>query len=131
MNFTRQISNYRNDFVSGNLKDFLENQLQCSICNEIFVFPSAVNCGHTYCEECIEGWKKKTFNATCPICRAEVIMTSPNQILDGFIEKFIDNFFPEDSKKARAELVKDRKNQKEARLKDQETKVNTDQVKIT
>ena len=42
-------------------------------------------------------------------------MMSPNQVLDGFIEKFIDNFFPEDAKKQRQELVKERKAKKDAR----------------
>ena len=42
-------------------------------------------------------------------------MTSPNQILDGFIDKFIDNFFPEDAKKSRVELLADRKKKKDAR----------------
>ena len=42
-------------------------------------------------------------------------MTSPNQVMDSFIEKFIDNFFPDDAKKARAELIADRKAKKEQR----------------
>ena len=63
----------------------------------------------------IEAWRKKSTNTTCPICRADVVMMSPNQVLDGFIEKFIDNFFPEDAKKQRQELVKERKAKKDAR----------------
>jgi len=98
-----------------NLKDFLGDQLQCSICNEIYVYPTSINCGHSYCEDCIEGWRKKSTNTTCPICRADVVMLSPNQVLDGFIEKFVDNFFPEDAKQQRQELVKERKVKKEAR----------------
>lgn len=101
--------------VLGNLKEFLDGQLQCSICNEIFVYSSVISCGHTFCEDCIEGWKKKQPNTTCPICRSDIIMTSPNQVMDSFIEKFIDNFFPDDAKKARAELIADRKAKKEQR----------------
>jgi len=98
-----------------NLKEFMGDQLQCSICNEIYVFPTSLNCGHSFCEDCIEAWRKKSTNTTCPICRADVVMMSPNQVLDGFIEKFIDNFFPEDAKKQRQELVKERKAKKDAR----------------
>jgi len=101
--------------VFGNLKEFIDGQLQCSICNEIFVYSSVISCGHTFCEDCIEGWKKKQPNTTCPICRSDIIMTSPNQVMDSFIEKFIDNFFPDDAKKARAELIADRKAKKEQR----------------
>jgi len=99
----------------GNLKEFLDGQLQCSICNEIYVYASVISCGHTFCEDCIEGWKKKQPNTTCPICRSEIIVTSPNQVMDSFIEKFVDNFFPDDAKKARVELIADRKAKKESR----------------
>jgi len=99
----------------GNLKEFMEGQLQCSICNEIYVYPSVISCGHTFCEDCIEGWKKKQPNTTCPICRSDIIITSPNQVMEQFIEKFVDNFFPDDAKKARLELIADRKAKKEAR----------------
>ena len=76
---------------------------------------SVISCGHTFCEDCIEGWKKKQPNTTCPICRSEIILTSPNQVMDSFIEKFVDNFFPDDAKKARVELIADRKAKKESR----------------
>ena len=111
-----------------NLKDFLDGQLQCSICNEIYVYPTSINCGHSFCEDCIEGWRKKSANTTCPICRADVVMLSPNQVLDGFIEKFVDNFFPEDAKKQRAELVKERKQKKDARAAKKESGSQTDFV---
>merc|ERR1712045_193249 len=52
---------------------------------------------------------------TCPICRSDIIITSPNQVMEQFIEKFVDNFFPDDAKKARLELIADRKAKKEAR----------------
>ena len=40
--------------VMGNLQDFLDNQLQCTICSEVYVAATVINCGHTFCEECIE-----------------------------------------------------------------------------
>jgi hypothetical protein len=85
------------------------------ICTEIYVYSSVISCGHTFCEDCIKGWKKKQPNTTCPICRSDIIKTSPNQGMDSFIEKFIFNFFPDDAKKAWAELVADRKAKKEQR----------------
>ena len=42
--------------VMGNLQDFLDNQLQCTICSEVYVVATVINCGHTFCEECIEVW---------------------------------------------------------------------------
>ena len=40
--------------VMGNLQDFLDNQLQCTICSEVYVVATIINCCHTFCEECIE-----------------------------------------------------------------------------
>ena len=99
---------------------FSESQLQCSICNETYALPSVINCGHTYCDECIEGWKAKNASgspATCPICRGDIILTHPNTVLEQFIEKFVDNFFPQDAKNLRVEFVKERKKKKEDREK--------------
>ena len=42
--------------VMGNLQDFLDNQLQCTICSEVYVVATVINCGHTFCEECIAVW---------------------------------------------------------------------------
>jgi hypothetical protein len=106
--------------VLANLKELLDTQLQCSICNEIFVYASSINCGHTYCENCISGWRKKQPDATCPICRADIILVVPNQALDSYVDKFVDNFFPEDSKITRLELLAERKIKKEQRGQDQE-----------
>merc|ERR1719242_766390 len=106
--------------VMGNLQDFLDNQLQCTICSEVYLVATVINCGHTFCEECIEVWKTKQSNgSTCPICRKEIIMTSTNQALDACIEKFIDNFYPEAAKVTRTELVSERTAKKEARIANQ------------
>ena len=106
--------------IMGNLQDFLDNQLQCTICSEVYLVATVINCGHTFCEECIEVWKTKQSNgSTCPICRKEIIMTSTNQALDACIEKFIDNFYPEAAKVTRTELVSERTAKKEARIANQ------------
>ena len=111
--------------VMGNLQDFLDNQLQCTICSEVYLVATVINCGHTFCEECIEVWKTKQSNGTtCPICRKEIIMTSTNQALDACIEKFIDNFYPEAAKVTRTELVSERTAKKEARIANQGKKEN-------
>lgn len=48
----------------GNL---MESELQCSICAELFVAATTLNCSHTFCKYCITLWKKK--KKECPICR--------------------------------------------------------------
>jgi hypothetical protein len=37
------------------------------VCNEIFVIPTVVDCGHTFCRFCISEMTRK--KPECPICR--------------------------------------------------------------
>lgn len=45
--------------------------LQCSICNEIFNNPMRLDCGHTYCYDCIKNWISK--KNQCPNCRQKIV----------------------------------------------------------
>lgn len=51
--------------------DEISLNLQCSICNEVFNNPMRLDCGHTYCYECIKTWIKK--KNQCPNCRQKII----------------------------------------------------------
>lgn len=42
--------------------------LYCVICREIFNDPHRLQCGHTFCKECIVKWAK--MKSGCPICRS-------------------------------------------------------------
>lgn len=57
------------------LRDMFENCWQCPICSEVFVNSVILNCGHSFCEECIEEWKgakSKAKTVPCPVCRADL-----------------------------------------------------------
>lgn len=47
--------------------ELMESELQCSVCAELFVEATTLNCSHTFCKYCITMWKKK--KKDCPICR--------------------------------------------------------------
>nr|XP_006012798.1 PREDICTED: tripartite motif-containing protein 35-like [Latimeria chalumnae] len=48
----------------------LEDEMTCSVCQELFKDPVTLRCGHNFCRECVcEYWKGKT-SPSCPICRA-------------------------------------------------------------
>nr|XP_006009591.1 PREDICTED: E3 ubiquitin-protein ligase TRIM39-like [Latimeria chalumnae] len=49
----------------------LEDEMTCSVCQELFKDPVTLRCGHNFCRECVcEYWKEKT-SQSCPICRAD------------------------------------------------------------
>ena len=50
---------------SDSLKNFIENQFQCSICKDIFVNPTIINCGHTFCDKCTVQTVNDFLGRTC------------------------------------------------------------------
>ena len=49
-------------------KDAISENLHCSICQEVFSYPIALQCGHVFCDACIRSWLRPP-NNTCPECR--------------------------------------------------------------
>lgn len=107
--------------VLANLKESIENQFTCSICTEVFINSTTLHCGHTYCTDCLEEWERQ--NATCPVCRADIKCKHPTKILDGYIDKFISQYYSEEAKAARTALKEDRVKQVEKR--NQEARLRT------
>ncbi|XP_073337123.1 E3 ubiquitin-protein ligase TRIM39-like [Pagrus major] len=46
-----------------------EEQLQCSICLNVFSEPVSTPCGHNYCKTCITGYWASSGLARCPLCQ--------------------------------------------------------------
>ena len=106
-----------------NQQKFLENQLKCSICLELYVKATVAiaherineqivrRCGHTFCEDCINT-SMRTNSSKCPLCRSRIILTTPNHALESFINRFVDTHFSNEAKIARANLLKEREEDK-------------------
>ncbi|XP_071451920.1 E3 ubiquitin-protein ligase RNF8-like [Hetaerina americana] len=86
--------------------NLIEMELQCSICNELFVKATTLNCTHTACHYCLQEWKKK--KNICPICRTPIITENRSIVLDSFIDRIVNNLSDE-MKHRRSELVEERK----------------------
>ncbi|XP_015591582.1 E3 ubiquitin-protein ligase rnf8 [Cephus cinctus] len=67
------------------VNDIMEAELTCSVCSELFVRAMTLNCMHTFCQRCIEAWKKKSNE--CPVCRTPVTSMIRSLVLDNFIDK--------------------------------------------
>ncbi|KAL0880862.1 hypothetical protein ABMA27_002045 [Loxostege sticticalis] len=85
--------------------ELMENELQCSICAELFVAATTLNCSHTFCKYCITMWKKK--KKDCPICRTAITSECKSLVLDSFIEKMVQSL-TEEMKIKRQEMLKAR-----------------------
>lgn len=51
--------------------DEISPTLFCPICSEVFTEPTRLDCGHTFCNDCINQWYKKS--ELCPNCRQKII----------------------------------------------------------
>ena len=53
----------------------------CAICHDVLKDACALNCGHTFCAECIESCRASSNNPSCPNCRVVVTSSNPNYIV--------------------------------------------------
>jgi len=89
--------------------DILESELQCSICSELFINAVTLGCAHTFCEFCINSWKRKPYSHhQCPICRSSIKLEIKSLVLDQYIERIVDKMDP-DLAEVRRELIVQRK----------------------
>lgn len=91
--------------VIAKVSGIMDEQLTCSICSELFVSATTLNCTHSFCFHCISIWKKK--RRECPICRKPITAMNKSLVLDNFIESMIDNL-PTDLKARRTEILQER-----------------------
>ena len=87
-------------------------ELKCSICDEIFIEPMALGCGHVYCRHCLEQWEVNCGNCfgkfNCPNCRQPITQFNKSLQLDNLISSLY-NGLSETLQKDRENLVKERK----------------------
>nr|XP_050852218.1 E3 ubiquitin-protein ligase RNF8-like isoform X1 [Vespula vulgaris]XP_050852226.1 E3 ubiquitin-protein ligase RNF8-like isoform X1 [Vespula vulgaris] len=87
------------------VSNIMDEQLTCSVCSELFIKATTLNCMHTFCFHCIDTWNKK--RKECPVCRASVKSMNRSLVLDNFIEKMLDKLSMH-MKDRRAEIVEER-----------------------
>lgn len=80
------------DKVKQEFYSIMESELQCSICNEVFVKATTLNCNHTFCKTCIARWQKQ--KNSCPICRVPIKISTQCIAVDNYIDQTVDNMSP-------------------------------------
>ncbi|XP_072312137.1 E3 ubiquitin-protein ligase rnf8 isoform X2 [Eucyclogobius newberryi] len=95
--------------VVTQVTEVLENELQCIICEELFIEAVILSCSHAFCCFCIHLWRKK--KDECPICRRVIESQTRCLALDNCIDRMVDNLSL-DMKSRRRDLVSQRKGER-------------------
>ncbi|XP_060773871.1 E3 ubiquitin-protein ligase rnf8 isoform X2 [Neoarius graeffei] len=75
--------------VVTQMTEVLENELQCIICSELFIEAVTLSCAHSFCQHCIEDWRRR--RDECPICRQPIVSQARSLVLDNCIDRMVEN----------------------------------------
>ncbi|XP_060938093.1 E3 ubiquitin-protein ligase TRIM35-like [Limanda limanda] len=69
----------------------LEEDLCCSVCQDVFRDPVLLSCSHSFCKDCVKSWWKGKKVKECPLCKKRSSMMEPpcNLVLKNLCETFL------------------------------------------
>ncbi|XP_045467252.1 E3 ubiquitin-protein ligase CHFR-like isoform X2 [Harmonia axyridis] len=81
------------------------SELECSICQELYIKATTLNCAHTFCSSCIMRWRSQ--KSHCPICKKRIENASPTIILDNLVKKLV-SVMDQNNREHRNKIVEER-----------------------
>ncbi|CAJ0598754.1 unnamed protein product [Cylicocyclus nassatus] len=69
----------------------IQAELKCGVCRSTFSNPVAANCGHTFCEECVNQVFERRRFVECPLCREKMNKRSctTSEQLDALVKGYL------------------------------------------
>ncbi|NP_001373305.1 bloodthirsty-related gene family, member 5 [Danio rerio] len=68
MRTTKRLSMDRSLSLSSSMRPLFE-ELQCSVCLDVFTDPVSTPCGHNFCKSCLNSSWENSQVCSCPLCR--------------------------------------------------------------
>ncbi|XP_056128366.1 nuclear factor 7, ovary-like [Rhinichthys klamathensis goyatoka] len=68
-----------------------EEDISCTLCQEIFKAPVLLSCSHSFCKECLQQFWRTKKTQECPVCRRRSSRDDPpcNLVLKNLCESFL------------------------------------------
>ncbi|XP_075951695.1 zinc-binding protein A33-like [Anarhichas minor] len=68
-----------------------EEDLSCSVCQDIFKDPVVLSCSHSFCRDCLKNWWAEKQTRECPVCNRRSSRTDPpvSLVIKNLCESFI------------------------------------------
>uniref|UniRef100_A0A8C6WEL9 Tripartite motif-containing protein 35-like n=1 Tax=Neogobius melanostomus TaxID=47308 RepID=A0A8C6WEL9_9GOBI len=68
-----------------------EEDLSCSICQEVFKEPVVLSCSHSFCKDCLRSWWREKPTQECPVCKRRSSRSDPplNRALRNLCEAYV------------------------------------------
>lgn len=82
------------------LMDISKDDLLCTLCQKLLFQPAVLNCGHVFCESCLERIGNEALK--CPVCQSIHPGEFPKICLD--LDSFLEEQFPNEYKMRRERL---------------------------
>ncbi|XP_051956063.1 zinc-binding protein A33-like [Xyrauchen texanus] len=77
--------------VMSSSSSALNEELQCSICLDVFTDPVSTPCGHNFCKTCLNECWKNTQNCSCPLCK-ETFSKRPDLKINTTLREVVQHF---------------------------------------
>ncbi|XP_060771814.1 E3 ubiquitin-protein ligase TRIM39-like [Neoarius graeffei] len=88
-----------------------EDQLQCSICLDVFTDPVSTSCGHNFCMICLKEFWDSSSHCQCPVCKMDFLQR-PELHVNTFISELAGQFkrdCPSKTKKVLCDFCNEKK----------------------
>ncbi|XP_053209830.1 uncharacterized protein LOC128393659 [Panonychus citri] len=72
------------------LRELVESELKCAICQQLIHHAVNINCSHTFCSGCFTQWRNH--NGQCPVCRENYSNRSRVLLVDNLIDRYCQLF---------------------------------------
>ncbi len=78
-------------FPDMSSNDPLTEELQCSICLDVFTEPVSTPCGHSFCKTCLNKCWDNSQTCSCPYCK-ETFSTRPDIKINTTLQVIVDHY---------------------------------------